>query len=142
MSTITTTLTAPPTTRSGSHRHPVRRATLTYGSIAAVCTTAVAAVARAAGVPLEIDSETIPLAGFAQLTLVGAVLGGLLAGALNRYRADARRWFVRATIGLTALSCAPSVAFPPDIATKVILVATHVIAAFIIVPALARQARS
>lgn len=127
MSSIATTI---PTSRP----HPVRRAALTSGALAAVATTAVAAAASAAGVPLEIDGEAIPLAGFAQLTLVGAVLGGLIAAAMNRYAAQP-------TAVLTALSCVPSVALPPDVATKAVLVATHVLAAMVIVPALARQTR-
>jgi hypothetical protein len=109
--------------------------------IAAAVVTAFAAAAHAGGAPLAIDGETIPLVGFPQMTLLGAVLGGLIATALNRYGAEPRRWFVRAAVVLTAVSCVPSVAFPPDVATKVILVATHVIAAVIVVPVLARQTR-
>lgn len=140
MSTITTTLTAP-TTRAAGRSHPVRRAALRSGAVAAVATTAVAASARAADVPLAIDGEAIPLAGFAQMTLLGAVLGGLLAAALNRWSARPSRWFVPVTAVLTVLSCVPSVALPPDRATRAILVATHVLAALIVVPALARQIR-
>ena len=142
MSATTTTLTTP-TTRSTetTTRHPVRRAALVSGAGAAVVTTAVAAVAHAADVPFEIDGEMIPLLGFAQMTLVGAVLGGLLAAALDRWAARPRQLFVWATVVLTALSCVPSVAWPPDAATKIVLVATHVLAAAIIVPAIARQIR-
>jgi hypothetical protein len=39
--------------------------------------------ARAAGVDVAVDHERIPLLGFAQLTLVGAVLGVLLAVAVR-----------------------------------------------------------
>ncbi|MGH8932511.1 MAG: DUF6069 family protein [Egibacteraceae bacterium] len=141
MSDLAATLTTPPMIGMAAHPHPVRRAALISGAIAAVITTAVAAVARAAGVPLKIDGETIPLDGFPEMTLLAAVLGGLIAAALNRYSAQPRRWLFRATIVLTVLSCVPSVTFPPDVATKAILVATHVIAALIIVPALARQTR-
>jgi hypothetical protein len=38
------------------------------------------------------------------------------------------------------VSCVPSVALPPDAATKLTLVATHLVAAAIIVPVLARRA--
>ena len=135
MSTTAATLST--TTRS----HPVLRATLAYGAVAAVATTGIAAAAHAAGVSLEVDGQMIPFAGFAQMVLLGAVLGGLLAAALNRYSDQAHRSFVRATVALTALSCAPSVALPHDAATKIALVTTHVVAALIIVPALARQTR-
>lgn len=108
----------------------------------AVSTTAVAAVALAADVPLEVDGEQIPLLGFAQMTLVGAVLGGLIAGVLGRIVTRPRRWFVAAAVLLTVLSCVPPVVYPPDVATKAVLVAIHLIAALIVVPSLARQVRS
>ena len=136
MSTTAATLSTT-TTRS----HPVRRTTLAYGAVAAVASTGLAAAAHAAGVSLEVGGQMIPFAGFAQMVLLGAVLGGLLAAALNRYSAQAHRSFVRATVALTALSCVPSVALPHDAATKIVLVTTHVVAALIIVPALARQTR-
>src|SRR5215211_6142136 len=103
MSTATATLTAAPTAAPVASR-PLRRVALPFGAVAAVTTTAVAAAAGAAGVPFEIDGETIPLAGFAQLTLVGALLGGLLAWALNHYSAHPRRRFVQAAVVLTAVS--------------------------------------
>src|SRR5688500_4537575 len=140
MSTIPTTVTLP-AVEGAARPHPVRRAALASGAVAAVATTAVAAAADAAGVPFAIDGETIPLLGFAQMTLLGAVVGGLLVAALNRYAAQPRQSFVRAAVVLTVLSCVPSVALPPDAATQVVLVATHLLAAAIIVPALARQAR-
>jgi hypothetical protein len=137
--TVPTTAT---TSIAASRSHPVRRAAIASGAIAAAATTAVAASAHAAGVPFEIDGEMIPLLGFAQMTLVGAVLGGLIVAALNRYSAEPRRRFLTIAVVLTALSCIPSIAMPPDVATKAVLVATHVIAALVIVPALTRTARS
>lgn len=140
---MTATLTEPTVGMSAStgRRHPVLRATLASGAVAALATSAVAAVADAAAVPLAIDGEAIPLAGFAQLTLLGAVLGGLLTAGLGRNRRRARQTFVRVAVVLAALSCVPSVALPPDAASKLVLVATHVVAAAIIVPVLARQIR-
>jgi len=144
---MTATLTTPTvdstttTTRTTARRHPVRRAALTSGTVAAVATTALAAAADAAGVPFAIDGEAIPLAGFAQLTALGAVLGGLLAAALNRYGSRPRQTFTRIAVILTALSCIPSVALPPDTASRVVLVAAHLVAAAIIVPAITRQIR-
>jgi hypothetical protein len=142
MSTISTTVaTIPSAAETATGPHPVRRAALASGAVAAVATTAVAAAADAAGVPFAIDGETIPLLGFAQMTLIGAVLGGLIAATLKRYSTEPQRWFTSVAVVLTALSCIPSVALPPDAATKVVLVATHVLAAAIIVPALARPTR-
>ena len=138
-----TAITATPTTarQAGTTAHPVRRAAMVSGAAAAVATTAVAGAADAAGVPLAIDGEAIPLLGFAQLTAVGALLGGLLAAAVGRWGSEARRrsTFVAVTAVLTVLSCIPSVALPPDAATKIVLVATHVVAAAIIVPTLVRH---
>ncbi len=115
------------------------RTTVGIGLAAAVVTTSAAAAVHAAGVPLAVDGEMIPLAGFAQMTVLGAVLGGLIAAALRRRGTAARHRFRYAVGTLTALSCVPSVALPPDLATKVALVLTHLVAATIIVPTLARH---
>jgi hypothetical protein len=117
----------------------LRRTTVGVGLAAAAVTTAAAAVVHAAGVALAVDGEMIPLAGFAQMTFVGAVVGGLIVAVLKRRSTDPRRLFLQATAVLTALSCVPSIALPPDVASKLALVATHLIAATIIVPVLARQ---
>jgi len=74
------------------------------------------------------------------MVFIGAVIGGLLLAALNRWSDDARRRFLQVTAVLTALSCVPSVALPDDVATKATLVALHLLAAAIIVPVLARLA--
>ena len=110
------------------------------GLVAAAATTAAAALVHAAGVSLEIDGEMIPLLGFAQMTFVGAVVGGVLLAVLNRWSAAPRRRFVQAAVALTALSCVPSIAMPADAATKVALTALHLLAAAIIVPVLLRHA--
>ena len=107
--------------------------------LGAVATTAIAAAAHAAGVPLAIDGEQIPLLGVAQMTFVGAILGGLIVAALNRWSSRARQRFQIVAAALTVLSCVPSVVMPPDTATKLTLVATHLVAAAIIVPVLVRR---
>ena len=117
----------------------LRRTTVAVGLAAAAVTATVAAAVHAAGVPLAVDGEMIPLAGFAQMTFVGAIVGGLIAELVKRRSAAARRRFLQSTGMLTALSCLPSITLPPDVATKVALVAMHGIAATIIVPVLARQ---
>ena len=118
------------------------RTTVAAGAVGAVATTAVAAATHAAGVSLEVEGEMIPLAGFAQMTLLGAAIGGVLLAVLNRRTSAPRRRFLQVTAVLTALSCVPSVAWPDDSATKITLVALHVLAAVIVVPALARHAKS
>jgi hypothetical protein len=134
--TITTTS---PTISTSRRSHPVLMATVVSGLVAAAATTAVAATAHAAGVPLAVDGEQIPFLGFAQMALVGAVLGGLIVAALNRWSGRARQHFQVIAATLTVASFIPSVTLPPDTATKLVLVATHLVAAAIIVPALVRR---
>ena len=139
MSTNTATITASHPAAAGTRS--LRRTTITAGLLAAAATTTVAAAAHAAGVSLAVQDGDIPLAGFAQMAFLGAVLGGIILAGLNRYSTAAHRRFVQTTAVLTALSCIPSVALAPAVATKLTLVVTHVMAATIIVPALARHAR-
>jgi Family of unknown function (DUF6069) len=115
------------------------RATVSVGALAAAVTTAGAVALRAAGVPLAVHGK-IPLAGFAQVTVIAAVLGGVLLALLNRRSSTPRQRFVRVTTGLTAISCALPAAFADTTASKVALVGLHLAAAAIIVPVLARHA--
>ena len=104
------------------------------GIAAAASTTAVAVVARAAGVSLEIQAEPIPLPAFSFWCLIGAGIGILLAGLLHLRS----RFIVVTTVG-TVLSLIPAIAFPDDVATKAVLVATHLIAAAIVITVLGRR---
>jgi peptidoglycan/LPS O-acetylase OafA/YrhL len=116
----------------------LRRTTVVAGLVGAAAATAVAATAHGAGVPLDVEGQ-IPLFAFAQMTLLGAVIGGIVAAVLRRRSDDPVRRFVQVTTALVVLSCVPSVALPPDTATKLALVTTHLVAAAIIIPALARR---
>ena len=118
-----------------STRRLVRSGALA-GAIAAVCTTAVAAIASAADVSLEVDGTTIPIPAFAWWTLVGAALGVVLARFLRE-----RRRFVVVTTVATGLSLIPAIAAPDDTATTAVLVAAHLLAAAIVIPTLSRQLR-
>lgn len=134
-----TATTTPTLTSAHNKATPsLRRTTLVVGLAAAAATTAIAAALRAAGVSFDVDGE-IPLLGFAQLTAVGAVIGGVIAAILRRFSDVPARRFVQVTAALVALSCVPSVAMPEDMATKISLVALHLVAAAIIVPVLTRQ---
>ncbi len=104
------------------------------GAIAAVCTTAVAAVASAADVGLEVDGTAIPIPAFAWWTLVGAAVGVVLARLLR----ERRRFVVVTTIG-AGLSLVPAIAAPDDTATRAVLVGCHLLAAAIIIPTLGRR---
>src|ERR1019366_1179748 len=94
---------------------------------------------RAAGGPLAVHGK-IPLAGFAQVTVIAAAVGGVLLALRNRRSSAPRRRFVQMTTGLTAISCALPAAFADTTASKVALVGLHLVAAAIIVPVLARHA--
>ena len=144
--TATVTTTAPvtiagatPAEAEAAGRRPVWRAGVVAGLAAAAATTATAAAAHAAGVSLAIAGEPIPLAGFAQLTLVGALIGTALAAVLARRSARARTLFVRTAMALTAVSLVPDVIVSAGPATRILLGFTHVVAAAIVVPALARR---
>jgi Family of unknown function (DUF6069) len=134
MTTYTTSTAFPPTETPTALRW---RTGARAGVVAAVATTAVAAVALAVDVPLEVDGEQIPLAGFAQMTLLCTAIGLVLAKALGRWAAAPRRTFTTATVVLTALSLAPDVAVSATTATKLVLVTTHLVAAAILIPPLA-----
>lgn len=104
------------------------------GAIAAMCTSIVAAISRAADVGLEVDGTGIPIPAFAWWTIVGAVLGVMSARLLRQ-----RRPFIVVTTIAAVLSVVPAIAAPDDTATRAVLVATHLLAAGIIIPALGRQ---
>ncbi len=84
-----TTLTAPttrPATRRSAPAKQLWKTAAIAGGIATMATVAVAATAQALDVPIEVGDETIPLLGFAQLTIVGAIIGALLATVLTASR--------------------------------------------------------
>ena len=112
---------------------------LASGAVAAVATTVVAAVARAVDVPLAIDGEPIPLLGFAQLTLMGAVIGTVLAVSFAKWARHPQRTFVITTVTLTALSLVPDVLADATTGSKLVLMFTHLVAAAIVVPTLAKR---
>jgi hypothetical protein len=134
MSTITTTATRTSTTQAAARtRVPTWRSGLGTGAVAAAATSAVVVALRTAGVDLNAQGEPIPLAGFAQMVMLGAVIGIVLARHLRRTA------FLWATAVLTALSCVPSVAWGTGAGSKLALVLTHLVAAAIVVPVFARR---
>ena len=139
-STLTPGTTAPARSTRTRRSWVLTRTTIAVGAIAAAIVTVAAALLHAGGVSFEIDGEMIPLLGFAQMTFVGAVIGGFLLAGLDRWSTAPRRRFLQVAVVLTALSCIPSVAMPDDVATKLALVTLHLLAAAIIVPVLLRHA--
>jgi hypothetical protein len=110
----------------------------------AAVTALVAAVARAADVPLEVASssdaapEAIPVSGVAVLVVIGGIVGVVMALGTNRWATRPARAFVVATTVLTAVSfVAPLIAENATTATRVVLELTHLVAAAIIIPPIA-----
>jgi hypothetical protein len=117
-----------------------------YGLIAtAVATGATsggAALASAAGVSFaDKTGVSIPVSGFATLTVAFSLIGVVLAAILNSKAKEPRRTFVRASVVLVLLSFIPDwlpqIGF--DRVSAVTLMGLHVLAAVIVVPALASR---
>jgi hypothetical protein len=112
---------------------------LTATAIATAATSAVAAAGEFAGISLAVGGAPIPVSGFAVLTAIFSVVGLVLALVLARLARRPRTAFVRTTIVLTALSLVPDVLADASTATKALLMLTHVVAAAIVIPAIARR---
>lgn len=137
-STSATAVTAEPTARSARSRPVLWRAGLVAGIVASVATASIAALARGAGVAFGGDVQ-IPAYAFAQLTMFGALAGIGLARAISARSTRARSTFVRVTAGLTAASVIPDLLADAGSGTRLTLAFTHLVAAAIIVPTLARR---
>jgi hypothetical protein len=127
-----TAITVPQTATPAVTRVPTWRSGLATGAIAAALTTALAVALRSAGVPLDIAGEEIPILGFAQMVLLCTVVGIVLARRMRRTT------FVITTVALTVLSFVPDVTADTGTASKLGLALTHVVAAAIVIPRLAR----
>jgi hypothetical protein len=133
-STITT-INPPARTTSG---RLMWRTGAAAGLVAAAATMAVAAAAVRLGVSLETaPGEAIPVFAFGQLTLVFTAVGVVIARLLGRRARQPRTMLIKTTVALTALSLVPDVMLHADVATKLTLIATHLVAAGIVIPALA-----
>jgi len=134
--TLTTTTTRP---EARPANRQLRRSGAVAGVVASVATTGVAVAADAIGVPIKIAGESIPMAGFAQLTLFFSAVGIVLASVMARRSTHARDLFVKTTLALTALSIVPDMLADAQTATKLTLILTHVVAAAIVIPTLASR---
>jgi hypothetical protein len=108
-------------------------------AVASAATMTVAAAGHAAGISLDMGGLPIPVTGFGVLTAVFSLVGLVLAVALFYRARNPRRWFVRTTVVLTALSLVPDVIADAGLATKALLMLTHLVAAAIVIPAVARR---
>jgi Family of unknown function (DUF6069) len=135
--TYSTSRTATPSTEVT--RPTVWRVGLVATVAAAAATTTVAAIGHAAGISLNVSGAPIPLPGFAELTAFFALIGVALAAVLARKARHPRRAFLRTTVVLTVASLLPDLLADAGIATKALLMTTHLVAAAIVIPALARR---
>jgi hypothetical protein len=137
--TITDAITTPVVGARPQRSSGLLRAGGASALVAAVANALVAAGARVADVPLEIEGEQIPAVGFAMMTLMFSAAGLLVAAAIRRWAPAPRATFTWIAMAVVALSFVPSLTADTDTATKVVLVATHVVAAAIVVPVVARS---
>lgn len=108
-------------------------------AVASAATVGVAAAGLAAGIGLDIAGAPIPLSGFPTLTAVFSLVGVVLAAVLHRFARRPRSTFVRTTVALTLLSLVPDVIADAPWDTRILLMVTHLVAAAIVIPALARR---
>ncbi len=130
-------LTAPAatTTRTGARVLGGLAAT----AAAAIATSLVAAAGNAAAISLDVAGAPISVPGFASLTAIFSMIGLVLALVLARTARSPRTAFVRTTVVLTALSLVPDVLVDATTATKLLLMVTHLVAAAIVIPVIARR---
>lgn len=137
---MSVTTAAPTTTTATAGRvTPLIVDGLVAACVAGVATAAVAAAADLSGISLAVGGAPIPAIGFTVLTVVFSVVGLVLALGLARWARRPRTTFVRTTVVLTVLSLVPDVLADAATVTKVVLMLTHVVAAAIVIPAVARR---
>jgi len=127
------------TTTAATPAKPLITRGLIAAAVASVATAVVAGVGNLAGISLAVNGAPIPVSGFATLTAIFSVVGLGLALVLARRASRPRTAFVRATIVLTALSLVPDVLANAAASTKLLLMLTHLVAAAIVIPAIARR---
>jgi uncharacterized membrane protein len=110
--------------------------------VAAGATAAVAAAGQAAGFSIDVAGAPIPVSGFATLTVIFSVIGLLIAVGLRRFARHPRTTWIRTTVALTVLSLVPDLLADAATSTKVLLMVTHLVAAAIVIPAVARRLRA
>ncbi len=135
MTATLTTATATTRRSTGS----IIGAGLAATAVAALATSTVAAAGSAAGISLDVSGAPIPVSGFAVLTVVFSLVGVALAAVLARRARQPRSTFVRTTVVLTALSLVPDLVADATTDTRVLLMVTHLVAAAIVVPTVARR---
>ena len=129
-----------PTSTTAVERQPVWKHGVVAAVVASVATTVLATISSAAGVSFaDSTGASIPIAGFAQLTLIFSLVGVGIAAVMARRARRPRATFVRTAVALTALSFVPDLTFGFDSSSAATLITLHTVAAAIVVPTLARR---
>ncbi|SEH01314.1 hypothetical protein SAMN05444920_12018 [Nonomuraea solani] len=126
-------------TATPSSAQPLVIGGLIAAVVAGAATATVAAVGELAGISLVVGGAPIPVPGFAVLTVIFSAVGLVLALVLARSVRRPRTVFARTTVALTVLSLVPDLLVDAAPATRVLLMLTHVVAAAIVIPAIARR---
>jgi hypothetical protein len=134
---MSATTTAVPTVRATTG--PLVASGLAATALASAATVVVAAAGHAAGISLDVGGSPIPVLGFATLTAFFSLVGLALAAVMSRTARHPRRAFVRTTVVLTVLSFVPDVIADATADTQALLMLTHLVAAAIVIPAVARR---
>lgn len=118
---------------------PVWPRGLVATAIAAVVTTLMAVIAKAAGVDFGSSLGDVPLSAFPMLTVYCSLIGIIIAEVMIRVARMPRSTFQITMIVLTGLSLVPDVlpVFEFDLTFVGFLCLTHVVAAGIVVPMIA-----
>jgi hypothetical protein len=134
-----TTTTAPKTRTAGPSLGALTITGVAAAVGASVATMGIAAAGQSAGISLDMSGQPIPVAGFGTLTVVFSLVGLVLALVLARWAKSPKRTFIRTTVVLTALSLIPDAIADAAPATKALLMVTHLVAAAIVIPVVARR---
>ncbi len=120
-----------------AERQPVWKHGVASAIVASVATTV---LASAAGVSFaDSTGASIPITGFAQLTLVFSLVGVGIAAVMARKARRPRVTFVRTAVALTSLSFVPDLTFGFDAGSVATLITLHTVAAAIVVATLPRR---
>jgi amino acid transporter len=133
------TTTVNPTRTSSSSLGVLTGTGVVAAAVASAATMTVAAVGHAAGISLDMGGAPIPVTGFGTLTAVFSLVGLVLAVVLSRKARNPQRTFIRTTVVLTVLSLVPDAVADAGPATKALLMVSHLVAAAIVIPAIARR---
>lgn len=144
MSATTGSLTA---NRTGTTRptSSVWRVGALASVVAAVATQLFVLVARALDVSLKVGdpgahtAKEIPVLAFGEFALLWSLVGTVLAVALARWARNPARTFAVTTVVLTVASFGAPLSVHAGVATKLLLSLSHVVAAAIVIPVLARR---